>query len=60
MFVNPIAGSGKAVRLYNEKVAPLFELANISIQLVRTERKYHASDVIRRHNLDDIDGLVVF
>jgi ceramide kinase len=60
VFVNPIAGRGRAVKTYNDKVAPLFDLAGISAEVVLTERRYHAKEMVRQLNLDGFDGLVWF
>jgi diacylglycerol kinase family enzyme len=58
VFINPIAGRGRAVKTYNDKVAPLFDLAGISAEIILTERRHHAKEVIRRVDLSGFDGLV--
>lgn len=60
VFVNPIAGRGRAVKTYAEKVAPLFELAGISTEVIQTERRHQANEMVRRLNLDTYDGSVCF
>jgi diacylglycerol kinase family enzyme len=59
VFVNPIAGRGKAVKLYNDKVAPLFDLAGICTDVILTERRHHAKEMIRRLDLNSFDGFVL-
>lgn len=34
MFLNPFSGKKKAVKVYREKVLPLFELADLKIELI--------------------------
>jgi ceramide kinase len=58
VFINPIAGRGRAVKTYNDKVAPLFELAGVSTEVILTERRHQACEMVRRIRLDDFDGLV--
>ncbi|XP_060571680.1 ceramide kinase-like isoform X2 [Ruditapes philippinarum] len=59
VFVNPFSGKKKAVRIYREKVLPLFELADIKVTLIETERQNHARDLVKDSlDLSDIDGLI--
>ena len=34
VFVNPFSGKKKAVKIYREKVLPLFELADVKVTLI--------------------------
>ncbi|XP_052778575.1 ceramide kinase-like [Mya arenaria] len=59
VFVNPFSGKKKAVKLYREKVLPLFELADIDVTLIETERQNHAKDLVQDSlDLNNVDGLV--
>ena len=58
VFINPIAGRGRSTRLYREKVAPLFELARIATEVIVTEKKHHAQNVLQETDLEQFDGLV--
>ncbi|KAH3876609.1 hypothetical protein DPMN_000456 [Dreissena polymorpha] len=60
VFVNPFSGKKKAVKLYRDKVLPLFELADIHVTYIETERQNHARDLLVQNSLDlkRIDGLV--
>ncbi|XP_059153792.1 ceramide kinase-like [Physella acuta] len=58
VFINPFGGKKKAVKIFNEKVRPLFELAGIYSEVIITKRQYHARDVIFDYDLHSVDGLV--
>ena len=58
VFLNPIAGKKKALKMYREKVAPLFEIARITTTVIQTERLNHARDLLLEYNLDPFDGWV--
>jgi ceramide kinase len=51
-----ILGKGRSV--YEEKVLPLFEEANINVNTIYTERANHARDYITEQSLDNYDGLI--
>lgn len=58
VFLNPISGKRRAVRVFHEKIAPLFQLANIKTQVIQTQRRYHARDVLQKYDLEGVDGVV--
>ena len=58
VFVNPVAGRGRSTRIYREKVAPLFELARVATEVVVTEKRQHAQNVLQEIDLEQYDGLV--
>ena len=58
VFVNPVAGRGRSTRIYREKVAPLFELARVATEVIVTEKRHHAQNVLQEIDLDQYDGLV--
>ncbi|KAL4226177.1 hypothetical protein ACF0H5_014163 [Mactra antiquata] len=59
VFVNPFSGKKKAVKIYRDKVQPLFELADINVTLIETKKQNHARDLVRDElDLTDIDGLI--
>ncbi|CAF3561656.1 unnamed protein product [Rotaria sp. Silwood1] len=53
---NLILGKGSSV--YEKKVLPLFEEANINVKTIYTTCANHARDYISEQSLDDYDGLV--
>lgn len=60
MFVNPFGGKKKAEKIYDKRVAPLFQLADISVDKIVTERANHARDLLSdiERPLDEYDGFV--
>ncbi|UJR13631.1 hypothetical protein I4U23_000644 [Adineta vaga] len=57
-FVNPLSGKGRARVVYDKKVLPIFQQANIAVQTIYTERANHAQEYVINEVLDDYDGLV--
>ncbi|XP_033115010.1 ceramide kinase-like isoform X2 [Anneissia japonica] len=58
VIVNPYGGKGKAPKIYQKKVAHIFELAGISTEVIETERANHAWQLMLDKNLDGFDGIV--
>ena len=58
VFVNPVAGRGRSTRIYREKVASLFELARVATEVIVTEKRHHAQNVLQEVDLEQFDGLV--
>ena len=61
MFVNPHGGHRVAPRTW-EAVRPVFDLAGVRLQVVTTERRHHAYQVMEgmsSEELDRLDGVVV-
>ena len=56
VFVNPISGKKRGMKIYHSKVAPLFELAGISTTVICTERQNHAHDMLLSCDLEKFDG----
>lgn len=59
IFVNPFGGKRLATKIYEQKVAPLFQVAGIEVELIITERANHARDMLEDVNLTikDYDGV---
>lgn len=49
---------GRARIVYDRKVLPIFEQANIVVNTIYTERANHAQEYVLHENLDNYDGLV--
>lgn len=45
VFVNPHGGKRKAAQICAAKVYPVFKLADITLQIVETERALHCTEV---------------
>ncbi|XP_065067029.1 ceramide kinase-like [Rhopilema esculentum] len=58
IFINPVGGKKQANKIFNERVRPLFTLANIKQDVIVTERANHAQSYIISTNLSDYDGII--
>ncbi|XP_071960442.1 ceramide kinase-like isoform X2 [Antedon mediterranea] len=58
VIVNPYGGKGKAPKIYQKKVAPLFELAGISTEVIETTHANHAWQLMLDIDFNDVDGIV--
>ncbi|GAB1607103.1 uncharacterized protein LOC115226571 [Argonauta hians] len=58
VIVNPNSGRKKALKVYKQ-LQPLFDLANITTEVVETQAKKHAMEMMLSKNLDEFDGVVV-
>eukprot|EP00249_Psilotum_nudum_P006309 c19625_g1_i1 orf=328-2562(-) len=61
VIISPYSGKKKAEKTW-EKVSPLFHLAGVNTQVLKTERARHAFDIIEKitdKELQALDGIVV-
>lgn len=58
MFVNPFGGRKQGLKIYKDQVKPLLDIANISVNLIITQRPNHARNVLLEDNLAIYDGIV--
>ncbi|CAN7989498.1 unnamed protein product, partial [Ixodes hexagonus] len=58
VLVNPFGGRRRAPRIYQRKVAPIFQLAGIEVQLITTRYSGHAKQCILEMDLDNMDGVI--
>ncbi|MPC54192.1 Sphingosine kinase 1 [Portunus trituberculatus] len=59
LFINPNSGSGRAVQTYRKQVSTLLGEAEVSHEVLVTERASHATDVVRTLDLTKYAGLVI-
>lgn len=57
VIINPFSGTKKAVDLYEKKVAPLFRLADLQVELRTTEAAGHAMEMARTLDLTAYDAV---
>ncbi|XP_009990125.1 PREDICTED: ceramide kinase, partial [Tauraco erythrolophus] len=57
VYINPYGGKRQGKRIYEQKVAPLFNLASISTDVVITEHANHAKDNLFEVNINKYDGV---
>ncbi|XP_061197429.1 ceramide kinase-like isoform X1 [Saccostrea echinata] len=59
VFINPIGGSQNSVSVYSKVITPLFKAANISCDVMVSERPKHMIDLVSGFDTASVDGLVV-
>ena len=58
VILNPVSGSGAALRVFKDRVIPVFRDAGTDYEVLVSEYPGHAYDVVRRENLARWRGLV--
>ncbi|BHF60073.1 hypothetical protein SprV_0100303400 [Sparganum proliferum] len=58
VFINPFGGRRRAEKIFNQRVFPIFELANILCTVVVTERQGHCKDYLLSEDLSVYDGVI--
>ena len=61
IFINPFGGKGRANQIYTKQVEPIFDLAGIEREVVKTNRANHAYDILKELNEEDwqsLDGFI--
>ncbi|XP_062566791.1 ceramide kinase-like isoform X2 [Saccostrea cucullata] len=59
VFINPIGGSQTSMSVYSKVVTPLFKAANITCDVMVSERPKHMIDLVSGFDTASVDGLVV-
>ncbi|KAJ8287872.1 hypothetical protein COCON_G00005310 [Conger conger] len=59
LLVNPFSGRGQAMQWCQSHILPMIREANISYNLIQTERQNHARELIREISLPEWDGIVI-
>ncbi|XP_049587062.1 sphingosine kinase 2 [Syngnathus scovelli] len=59
LLVNPFSGRGQAMQWCQTHILPMIREANISYNLIQTERQNHARELIREISLLEWDGVVI-
>ncbi|KAK3571759.1 hypothetical protein QTP86_018724, partial [Hemibagrus guttatus] len=59
LLVNPFSGRGLAMQWCQTHILPMISQANISYNLIQTERQNHARELIREISLHEWDGIVI-
>ncbi|XP_028984225.1 sphingosine kinase 2 [Betta splendens] len=59
LLVNPFSGRGLAMQWCQTHILPMIREANISYNLIQTERQNHARELIREISLSEWDGIVI-
>ncbi|XP_061530535.1 sphingosine kinase 2 isoform X1 [Phycodurus eques] len=59
LLVNPFSGRGQAMQWCQTRILPMIREANISYNLIQTERQNHARELIREISLPEWDGVII-
>ncbi|KAM9723603.1 sphingosine kinase 2 [Menidia menidia] len=59
LLVNPFSGRGQAMQWCQTYILPMIREANISYNLIQTERQNHARELIREISLSEWDGIII-
>uniref|UniRef100_A0A3Q0R9P4 sphingosine kinase n=1 Tax=Amphilophus citrinellus TaxID=61819 RepID=A0A3Q0R9P4_AMPCI len=59
LLVNPCSGRGQAMQWCQTHILPMIREANISYNLIQTERQNHARELIREISLPEWDGIII-
>jgi len=58
VFINPYGGKRNSVNIYETKVRPMLEEANINPTTIITERQYHASHYVATENIRKFSAII--
>ncbi|XP_030640661.1 sphingosine kinase 2 [Chanos chanos] len=59
LLVNPFSGRGQAMQWCQTHILPMIREANISYNLIQTERQNHARELVREISLPEWDGIII-
>ncbi|XP_073458799.1 sphingosine kinase 2 [Aquarana catesbeiana] len=59
LILNPCGGRGNSLQQCHTHILPIITEADISYNLVQTERQNHARELVQTINLEEWDGIVV-
>ncbi|XP_068097181.1 sphingosine kinase 2 [Hyperolius riggenbachi] len=59
LLLNPCGGRGNALQQCHTHILPIISEADISYNLIQTERQNHARELVQSINLEEWDGIVV-
>ncbi|CAG8576299.1 3970_t:CDS:2 [Funneliformis mosseae] len=58
IFINPFGGSGRAMKIFNNSVKPIFDAARCKYDITLTEYSNHAKEIVKDLDLKDYDTIV--
>jgi len=58
IFVNPKSGKSKSVEIFENQLAPIFQSAGVSTDVIITEDENHADRVLGSYDLTDTHGII--
>lgn len=57
LFVNPYGGKKNALKIYEKYAKPIFQLANVDVSVIITQRQNQIFDLVLQQHLDHFDGI---
>lgn len=58
LFVNPYGGKKRALRIYDDTVKPILQMAGVDASVVISQRSNQIRDFIMTQSLEHFDGIV--
>ncbi|XP_063426950.1 ceramide kinase 1-like isoform X3 [Mytilus trossulus] len=58
VFINPISGRKKGLKIYRQQMAPICKLCGIECSVIVTNRRGQALEILDNYDLSSIDGIV--
>uniref|UniRef100_A0A336LZQ1 CSON006857 protein n=1 Tax=Culicoides sonorensis TaxID=179676 RepID=A0A336LZQ1_CULSO len=59
LFINPYSGKRNALMVYEKYAKPLFQIANVNVTCIISQKANQISDIIIEQDLTRYDGLVI-
>lgn len=60
LFVNPYSGKQNALIVYEKVAKPLFQIANVNVTCIISQKANQITDIIMEQNLDRYDGEMIY
>lgn len=57
LFINPYGGKQNALKIYEKYAKPIFQLANVDVSVVITQRSNQIFDLVLQQHLEHFDGI---
>lgn len=57
LFINPYGGKKNALQLYEKYAKPIFQMANVDVSVIISQRPNQIFDLVMQQHLDQYDGI---
>ena len=57
LFINPYGGKKNALQLYEKYAKPIFQMANVDVSVIISQRPNQIFDLVLQQHLDQYDGI---
>ncbi|KAL7021352.1 hypothetical protein ACKWTF_011845 [Chironomus riparius] len=57
LFINPYGGKKNALQLYEKYAKPIFQMANVDVSVIISQRPNQIFDLVMQQHLDQFDGI---